>query len=104
MMAHGTVTLDLDEVRDKIETMGVAREGVPMWLYLLAEAEVIGRAEPGGNRTPGEGLGPVGARIVAETILGLLELDEHSYLGADRNWTPREEWNTVGKILTAAQP
>ena len=96
--------LEIDQVRDKIESMGLGREGVPMWLYLLAEAELIGRAEPGGNRTKGEGLGPVGARIVAETIIGLLELDDHSYLGSDRNWSPREEWDSVGKMLTVAQP
>lgn len=95
---------EIDQVRDKVESMGLAREGIPMWLYLLAEAELIGRAEPGGNRTKSEGLGPVGARIVAETIIGLLELDDHSYLGADRNWSPREEWNSVGKMLTVAQP
>lgn len=95
---------ELDKVRDRIEAIGLAREGVPLWLYLLAEAEQIGRAEPGGNFTKGEGLGPVGARIVGETMIGLLELDEHSYLGANRNWSPREEWDSVGKMLTAAQP
>lgn len=95
---------ELDQVRDQVESMGFDRQGIPLWLYLLAEAEVIGRAEPGGNRTPGDGLGPVGARIVAETVIGLLELDEHSYLGANRNWTPRDDWDSVGKILTVAQP
>ncbi|NVE94567.1 peroxidase [Altererythrobacter sp. JGD-16] len=78
--------------------------GIPLWLYLLAEAEVIGRAEPDGSTKEGEALGPVGATIVAETIIGLLELDEHSYLGANRNWTPRAEWNTLGKLVTVAQP
>ena len=75
--------------------------GIPLWLYILAEAEVIGRAEPDHGATPGEALGPVGATIVAETIIGLLELDEHAYLGANRNWSPREEWNTLGKMVTA---
>ena len=79
-------------------------DGIPLWLYLLAEAEVIGRAEPGGSSTAGEALGPVGATIVAETIIGLLELDDHSYLGSNRNWSPRSEWDTLGKLVTVAQP
>ena len=79
-------------------------EGIPLWLYILAEAEVIGRAESDGSTKEGEGLGPVGATIVAETMIGLLELDPHSYLGANRNWSPREEWNTLGKLVTVAQP
>lgn len=95
---------ELDKVRDKVESMGVSRSGVPLWLYLLAEAEQIGRGEANGNRTKGEGLGPVGARIVAETIIGLLELDDRSFLGTNRNWSPRADWNTIGKILTVAQP
>lgn len=95
---------ELDKVRDKVETMGLSRIGVPLWIYLLAEAEEIGRSEANGNRSQGEGLGPVGARIVAETIIGLLELDDHSFLGSNRNWKPRAEWDTIGKLLTAAQP
>jgi hypothetical protein len=57
-----------------------------------------------GSMNEGEGLGPVGATIFAEVIIGLLELDDHSYLGANRNWSPREEWNTLGKLVTVAQP
>lgn len=82
----------------------LSAHGVPLWLWILAEAEVIGRAERDGSTKEGEGLGPVGATIVAETIIGLLELDDHSYLGRNRNWTPREEWNTLGKLVTVAQP
>lgn len=79
-------------------------DGIPLWLYVLAEAEVIGREEPDGSTNEGEGLGPVGATLVGEVIIGLLELDDHSYLGANRNWSPREEWNTLGKLVTAAHP
>ncbi len=82
----------------------LAEHGIPLWLYILAEAEVIGRAEDDGSTKEGEALGPVGATIVAETIIALLELDDHSYLGANRNWAPREEWNTLGKLVTVAQP
>ncbi len=61
--------------------------GTPLWFYILAEAEEIGRMDQN-NNLPGEGLGPVGATIVAETIIGLLERDERSYLGSNRDWAP----------------
>lgn len=94
---------ELDEVRDLVQSLGpIGREGIPLWLYILAEAQAVGREEVGGNRSKGEGLGPVGATIVAETIIGLLEYDERSFLGANRNWAPREEWSSIGKMLTVA--
>jgi hypothetical protein len=43
----------------------------PLWYYILREASVFNN---------GVRLGPVGGRIVAETIIGLLQLDEFSYL------------------------
>src|SRR5918998_253146 len=43
----------------------------PLWYYVLREASVF---------HDGTRLGPVGGRIVAETILGLLQLDKSSYL------------------------
>ena len=33
-------------------------------------------------------LGPVGGRIVGEVIIGALQLDPRSYLGADPRWRP----------------
>src|SRR6516225_8310568 len=50
----------------------------PLWLYVLAEAEV---------QQNGERLGEVGGRIVAEVILELLRQDPTSFLG-DRKWRP----------------
>ncbi|MEM7743543.1 MAG: heme peroxidase family protein [Pseudomonadota bacterium] len=79
-------------------------EGVPLWLYLLAEAEEIGRETKPGKFDSAEGLGPVGARIVAEVMIGLLELDDNSFLGSNRNWLPEADYDTVGKILTKASP
>ena len=61
--------------------------GTPLWFYILAEAAEIGRAD-NGTYLPGEGLGPVGGTIVAEVLIGLLELDPNSYLGSNRNWQP----------------
>jgi Animal haem peroxidase len=43
----------------------------PLWYYTLREATVVNN---------GTRLGPVGGRIVAETIIGLLQLDTSSYL------------------------
>ena len=43
----------------------------PLWFYILLEAEVI---------AGGEHLGPVGGRIVAEVIVGLIKGDRQSYL------------------------
>src|SRR5207245_7170864 len=37
-------------------------------------------------------LGPVGGRIVAEVIVGLMIHDSHSYLRQDRNFSPRQEF------------
>jgi hypothetical protein len=51
----------------------------PLWIYILREAEVL---------ADGRRLGPVGGRIVAEVVLGLLEGDRHSYLCQDRRWVP----------------
>lgn len=77
--------------------------GTPLWFYILAEAEKIGRETTPGRFEQGEGLGPVGARIVAETLIGLIELDPRSYLGSDRSWEPRDgvEVSTLGEMLTA---
>jgi hypothetical protein len=33
-------------------------------------------------------LGPVGGRIVAEVIIGLLQLDRHSFITEQPNWKP----------------
>jgi len=104
--AVGCPQKQIDTVLDKVAEVNgdLGREGIPLWLYLLAEAEVIGRAETNGSDKEGEGLGPVGATIVAEVLIGLMELDPRSFLGANRNWSPRDEWNTLGKLVTAAQP
>lgn len=77
--------------------------GTPLWFYILVEAERKGRETAPGHFESGEGLGPVGARIVAETLYGLIELDKRSYLSTNRNWRPEEDGvgvDTLGKMLT----
>ncbi|MDX6213297.1 MAG: hypothetical protein QOF82_2384 [Frankiales bacterium] len=51
----------------------------PLWLYILREAQLV---------TGGRYLGPVGGRIVAEVLVGLLEADPTSYLRAKPGWQP----------------
>jgi len=50
----------------------------PLWFYILREAEL---------KKSGRQLGPVGGRIVAEVILGILDADKNSYLHA-KGWQP----------------
>jgi hypothetical protein len=56
------------------------RRSTPLWFYILREAAVHG---DGGRR-----LGPVGGRIVAEVLIGLLQGDRMSYLRAKPQWKP----------------
>jgi hypothetical protein len=51
----------------------------PLWFYLLREAQTT---------QDGERLGAVGARIVAEVFIGLLEGDPTSYVRQDISWRP----------------
>ncbi len=51
----------------------------PLWYYILAEAQTA---------ASGLHLGPVGGRIVTETLIGLLRADPHSYLSAYPRFQP----------------
>ena len=53
-----------------LQTSGLAAS-TPLWFYLLLEAQL---------REGGVRLGPVGGRIVAEVLLGLIQGDRNSYL------------------------
>ena len=75
----------------------------PLWYYVLAEAqfEWIERAKAGqGNAEPIK-LGTVGARIVAETLIGMLWMDGHSYLRQAPNWKP-DSIRTMGDLIDRA--
>jgi hypothetical protein len=54
-------------------------EHPPLWFYALEEAELL---------EGGRVLGPVGDRIVAEVLLGLLAHDPLSYVNVELHWTP----------------
>jgi hypothetical protein len=60
---------------------GMFAEQTPLWFYILKEAEVLGNGK----------LGPVGSRLVAETLYGLIVHDPDSYLNrAGTPWHPIE--------------
>jgi hypothetical protein len=65
------------------EEVGLKKYGwtceTPLWYYILREAEV---------RHEGEQLGNVGARIVAETLVGIIDADPASFRSVARSWKP----------------
>ena len=57
------------------------RAETPLWYYILREAAVCA----GGLR-----LGPVGGRIVAEVLIGLIDNDKTSFRQVNPEWRPRQ--------------
>jgi len=67
--------------REEIGTVKMGCSGeTPLWYYILREADV---------RSNGNRLGPVGARIVGDVLVGLLDLDSSSVRHAPDGWRPR---------------
>ncbi len=81
--AMGVEPLGEEELFSGIELDPEVKEDLkgraPLWYYVLKEAEV---------RAESAHLGPVGGRIVAEVLIGLLAGDPLSYLGVQPGWTP----------------
>jgi hypothetical protein len=67
---------DLSELRSY--SLGL-ESSTPLWYYILKEADV---------QEDGLRLGPVGGRIVAEVLIGLLQTDPTSYVAAAPGWRP----------------
>ena len=66
-------------------------EKTPLWYYILKESEV---------REDGNSLGEVGSRLVAETIIGLMQVDPRTYLNQDEGeWKPED-----GMVLPDGRP
>ncbi|MDX1669264.1 MAG: heme peroxidase family protein, partial [Limnobacter sp.] len=104
-------TEGIEQVRIAGQKLGFEK-ATPLWIYLLLEGRVLGRQDEVNGKVmgkKGEGLGPVGARLVAEVLIGLMELDNRSFLGANRNWSPLDSHSKIGstgvtnlyQILTA---
>ena len=70
--AMGVEQLDRGDLAEIGSVYAPFARSTPLWYYVLAEA----KATAGGMS-----LGPVGGRIVAETLIGLLRADPSSYLG-----------------------
>jgi hypothetical protein len=67
-----------DEDFDDLRPHGLHNR-VPLWFYCLREAAVTHN---------GQRLGPVGARIVAEVFVGLMQGDDKSFLTQEPDWRP----------------
>lgn len=100
--AMGIEPLGDAELFENIELDGAAREDLagraPLWFYILKEAE---------KRADSAHLGPVGGRIVAEVLIGLLAGDPLSFLGVQPDWTPTfgEGGNfTLSDLINTAIP
>ncbi len=83
--------LSTSQLRD-LATFGVGLErSTPLWFYILREAELLNA----GARLTG-----IGARIIGEVFLGLLQLDRNSYFNAStrdrRGWRPTLPSRTRG--------
>ena len=90
---------------------GAFAGSAPLWYYVLAEAqcEWALRAKAPRSRKDEEPLtlGSVGKRIVAETLIGLLLADGHSFLRQAPNWTPTDDGHfgsdfDMGKLIDFA--
>jgi hypothetical protein len=84
---------DAAAIDDKnLNLPAVFKDNCPLWTYILAEAILnqedvrIPVQENVTIKTPR--LGPVGGRLVAEVLLGLLFGDPHSLLTLDPCWQP----------------
>lgn len=66
---------EIDEDPDLTEFL----DNTPLWLYTLLEAKIHGN---------GTNLGPMGSRLVAEVIIGIMQSDKTSFLNQDPLWKP----------------
>jgi hypothetical protein len=71
---------------------GVLLSRTPLWYYVLREAAVLG----GGSQ-----LGPVGARIVADTFVRMLKRDASSYVNVSGGFAPMLPSMTPGDFTVA---
>jgi hypothetical protein len=76
MGASPLAPADLSDIAAVYAPFGAS---TPLWYYILAEAKIA---------AGGVNLGPVGGRIVAETLIGLLRADPSSYLNLYPRFRP----------------
>ncbi|TFV99463.1 peroxidase [Oxalobacteraceae bacterium OM1] len=75
--------LDADQLHDvahlSLDNRHTMDKSTPLFYYVLKEAEVM---------EDGLRLGPVGAQVVGEVFVGILEADRASYLSRKPDWKP----------------
>ena len=76
MDASPLTPADLDDIAGVYQPFAAS---TPLWYYILAEAKIA---------AGGLSLGPVGGRIVTETLIGLLRADPASYLNLYPRFQP----------------
>ncbi len=83
----GVERLSADDLKElRAYDMGL-EESTPLFYYMLKEATLVPDRDIGRN-TGGYHLGPVGGRIVAEVVVGLLQSDPGSWVAKQPDWTP----------------
>jgi hypothetical protein len=80
----GLPVLSNQQIIEAIPRLGVLTDSAymgeaPLWIYILAESRIVHN---------GAKLGPVGSRIVAEVIGGLLVSDVRSFYHFRKRWNP----------------
>ncbi len=88
----GKFTGDPADIVGSIDAIDAAFAGnCPLWTYVLAETRAVDVTLKTTGKTQKietRNLGPVGGRIVAETIVGLLAYDSQSYVSQNPLWKP----------------
>ncbi|MFL5358424.1 peroxidase family protein [Archangium sp.] len=84
----GIKALKPEQLEDLRKLSPGFERSTPPWFYMLKEAELLSN---------GERLGPLGGRIVAEVIIGVMQGDRQSFLNANPNWRP-ELANSKGQF------
>lgn len=79
-LLHGITDGSRPDLEDALRRDGdLLLENTPLWFYVLKEAELLGN---------GNHLGPVGSRVVVETIAGVLRSRGESFVS--RAWSPSD--------------
>ncbi len=80
-----------EETKQVLEAFPLLKGRAPLWYYILREAEQTKRTGVPDAHGGGHHLGPVGGRIVAEVLIGLIWNDHMSYLYQAPHWSPPKE-------------
>jgi hypothetical protein len=78
-VAKGVSLEVIDKARIWKDAASFVTHDVPLWFYILREANLLAE---------GRHLGPLGGRIVAEVLVGLLQKDDQSFLKKKPDWKP----------------